>query len=337
MSDQKHSENPIVQEGIVDLNKVSIADILRKYEGQRRVYPRASQVRREPNPPLNTDYIRRKWLDVPYAEEHLSALMDIYLPNYGEGPFPVILFAHGGGYAFGDKGDYETYPPLEGLKRGYAVCAINYSLSGEAIFPTQIQEGKAALRFIRANAERYHFDTSCVIAWGMSAGANLAAMLATTGHKHYPELEDYAMEYPNQPCHVDACMIWFCPTAFAESQRQFDKIGIDNLEDYKSDDYVISWYYGIPVTEAPDLVALSNPETYISAETPPFVIQHGKQDPVVPYVHSVNFAKRLEDIIGADKVRLTLFDDYTHADRRFETMHNCSIVLDQLDEVLGRS
>jgi|GEM_PF-4892350 len=53
--------------------------------------------------------------------------MDIYLPNDGEGPFPMILFARGGGYFTGDKGDDETYPPIEGLKRGYAVCAINYT------------------------------------------------------------------------------------------------------------------------------------------------------------------------------------------------------------------
>ena len=87
--------------------------------------------------------------------------MDIYLPNDGDGPIPVILFAHGGGSFTGRKDDYETYPPLEGLKRGYAVCAIDYTLSGEALFPRQIQEGKAALRFIRANAAQYHLDPSC--------------------------------------------------------------------------------------------------------------------------------------------------------------------------------
>src|SRR5512142_1788041 len=134
--------------------------ILEDYAVKRRIYP---TVRRPGNPPLNTGYIRRKWLNVPYAEGCPRAVMDIYLPNHGDGPFPIILFAHGGGYAFGDKNDYETYPPLEGLKRGYAVCAINYTLSGEAFFPRQIQEGKAALRFVRANAAEYNLDASCVI------------------------------------------------------------------------------------------------------------------------------------------------------------------------------
>jgi hypothetical protein len=56
----------------------------------------------------------------------------------------------------------------------------------------------------------------------------------------------------------------------------------------------------------------------------------------VPYQQAVRLAEKLSAVIGPDKVRLTLFDDYVHADRRFETMHNCSIVLDQLEELLGR-
>jgi acetyl esterase/lipase len=262
--------------------------------------------------------------------------MDIYLPNDGDGPFPVILFAHGGGYFTGDKGDYETYPPLEGLKRGYAVCAINYTLSAEALFPRQIQEGKAALRFMRANAKQYSLDTSCIIAWGMSAGANLVAMLATTGYKHFPELEDYAMGYADQPCNVDAAMIWFCPTYFPDTQRLIEAAGVKPLHVSHGDDYVIAWYFGLPVEDAPDLCEAANPETYISAQTPPFVIQHGKLDGIVPYLQSVQFADKLTKTIGADKVKLTLFNDYMHADRRFETMHNCSLVLDQLEELLQR-
>jgi acetyl esterase/lipase len=323
-----------VTEGVLDLNAVSIADVLARYEGRRKVYAQA--VRRPPNPPLNHGYIRRKWLDVPYALGCPAAVMDIYLPNDGEGPFPVILFAHGGGYFTGDKGDYETYPPLEGLKRGYAVCAINYTLSGQALFPRQIQEGKAALRFIRAHAGQYNLDTTCIIAWGMSAGANLVAMLATTGRPRVPELEDLGMGWADQPCHVDACMVWFCPTAFGETRRQLAESGIQTPMATQGDGYVISWYYGLPVEDAPDLAALSNPETFITAATPPFVIQHGKLDPVVPYQQGAHLAARLGAAIGEDKVRLTLFDDYTHADRRFETMHNCSIVLDQLEELLGR-
>ena len=308
--------------------------ILDDYAGRRRVFPTP---KRPGNPPLNPAYIQRKWLNVPYANGCPRALMDIYLPNAGAGPFPVILFAHGGGYAFGDKGDYETYPPLEGLKRGYAVCAINYTLSGEAYFPRQIQEGKAALRFIRANAAKYNLDTACVIAWGMSAGANLAAMLATTGHQHYAELEDMAMGNADQPQHVDACMIWFCPTNVLESDALLGELGITASVQHRGPTSVWTSYFGVLIDDVPPaLAALTNPETYVGPQTPPFVIQHGKRDAVVPYTQSVRLAEKLVAAIGEDKVRLTLFDDYVHADRRFETMHNCSLVLDQLEALLHR-
>ncbi len=308
--------------------------VLAKYEGKRHLFP---TLKRPGNPPLNTRYIRRKWLDVPYAAGCPRAVMDIYLPNGGEGPFPVILFAHGGGFFTGDKGDYETYPPLEGLKRGYAVCAINYTLSGEALFPRQIQEGKAALRFIRANASRYNLDTSCIIAWGMSAGASLVAMLATTGHDRFPELEDLAMGNPDQPHTVDACMVWFCPTSLSPL-ADFAASDVESAHGHEGPDAVMSWYFGMDLETVPsELLDLANPETYVSPSAPPFVIQHGKPDRIVPYIQSVRLAEKLRGAIGEDKVRLTIFEDYVHADRRFETMHNCSIVLDQLEELLGRS
>jgi acetyl esterase/lipase len=306
--------------------------ILATYEGKRRLYP---TIARPDNPPLNTRYIRRKWLDVPYADGCPRALMDIYLPNDGAGPFPVILFAHGGGYFFGDKGNYETYPPLEGLKRGYAVCAINYTLSGEALFPRQIQEGKAALRFIRANAATYNLDASCIIAWGMSAGANLVAMLATTGHERFPELEDLSMGNPDQPHNVDACMIWFCPTELAPL-ADFALADVEPAIAFAGPESVWTWYFGMNLEDVPsELLAMANPETHVSAAAPPFVIQHARPDQIVPYVQSIRLADKLKAAIGENKVRLTIFDDYVHADRRFETMHNCSIVLDQLEELPG--
>jgi acetyl esterase/lipase len=170
----------------------------------------------------------------------------------------------------------------------------------------------------------------------MSAGANLVAMLAVTGHATFPELEDPAMGNADQPVHVDACMVWFCPTTFGSVAQQLAESGLSTGMVTSGEGYVLSWYMGIPVEQAPDLAALSNPETYITPAAPPFVIQHGRQDVVVPYQQGVRLAQRLEEAIGPERVRLTLFDDYTHADRRFETMHNCSIVLDQLEALLER-
>ena len=69
---------------------------------------------------------------------------------------------------------------LEGLKRGFAVVCMNYRLSDEAQFPKQIYDCKAAVRYLRANAEKYHLDVDRIAAWGASAGAHLAALLGTS-------------------------------------------------------------------------------------------------------------------------------------------------------------
>jgi acetyl esterase/lipase len=102
-------------------------------------------------PPLaNTDHIKRKFLDIPYAPLSPSQRLDIYLPNEGDGPFPVIVAIHGGAFMGCDKADMQVLPMLEGLKRGYAVVSINYRMSGEAKFPALVQDAKAAVRWVRA-------------------------------------------------------------------------------------------------------------------------------------------------------------------------------------------
>jgi len=76
--------------------------------------------------------IKQKWLDVPYANLSPSEKRDIYLPNEGAGPFPVILAVHGGRFETGDKADAQLCPMLQGLNRSYAVVSVNYWLSSEA-------------------------------------------------------------------------------------------------------------------------------------------------------------------------------------------------------------
>ena len=111
-----------------------------------------------------------------------------------------------------DKSDMQVMPMLEGLKRGYAVVAVNYRLSWEAKFPALVQDVKAAVRWIRANASRYELDPQRIAAWGGSAGGYLASMLGTSAG--IPELEDLSLGNPEQPCNVQAVVAWYGPTDF---------------------------------------------------------------------------------------------------------------------------
>jgi len=103
---------------------------------------------------VDTSTIKQKWIDVAYADKSAAQKLDVYLPNDGTGPFPVIIAIHGGAFKSGDKSGELGYLQ-EALTRGYAVVSVNYRLSGEGIFPAQINDVKAAIRFVKANASKY--------------------------------------------------------------------------------------------------------------------------------------------------------------------------------------
>jgi len=112
---------------------------------------------------------------------------------------------------------------LEGLKRGYAVVAINYRLSGEARFPALVHDAKAAVRWIRANAQRYHFDPDRIAAWGGSAGGYWPRCWEPPRGS---ELEDLSLGNPDRPSHVQAVVAWFGPTDFLAMDEQLADSGL---------------------------------------------------------------------------------------------------------------
>ncbi len=278
-----------------------------------------------------TDHIKRKILDLPYANQSPAQKLDLYFPDDIPGPFPVIVSIHGGAFMGCDKSDMQVMPMLEGLKRGYAVVAVNYRLSWEAKFPALVQDVKAAVRWIRANASLYELDSQRIAAWGGSAGGYLASMLGTSNG--ISELEDLNMGNSEQPCNVQAVVSWFGPTDFLKMDEQLAESGLTPSEDqlHNGVNSPESLLLGQKITEIPERVSAANPETYIRPGAPPFFLQHGTRDPVVPVQQSINFAAKLSKILGENQVRLDLIQDAEHADPRFEIPENVNKVLDFLD------
>ncbi len=285
-------------------------------------------------PIANTDYIKRKWLDIPYASISPTQKLDIYLPEEGEGPFPVIMSVHGGAFMGGDKGDIQVVPMLAGLKRGYAVVSINYRLSGEAIFPANIQDVKAGIRWIRANAQKYKLDRDKIAAWGGSAGANLSSLAGTSAG--IKEFENPELGNIEQSSALKAVVAWFGPTNFLRMDEQLAETGLEPLDEYKHSgaDSPESLVLGKKITKIPELVMAANPETYITPYMPPFYLQHGTKDSIVPALQSVYFAFKIEKIAGKEKVVLELLDGAEHADKAFETAENINKVLNFLDKYM---
>ena len=277
-------------------------------------------------PPANTQGTTRMWLDVPYALESSSQKLDIYLPKQGEGPFPVLLAIHGGGFSSGDKGTMEVDGQMTGLNRGYAVVSINYRLSGEAKFPAALLDVKAAVRFLRAHAKEYKLDGSHIAAWGDSAGANLASLAGTTaGH---PELEDLTQGNAQESSRVQAVVAWFPPVDYLQEDAQFRASGVTPYAWADQPDSYIAQYMGAPIRQIEGLLRFTNPESYISKDTVPFCIENGGKDNIVPPEQGQLFAQKLQAVLGAERVVYIRLPEAGHHVKDFMGQEN-------LDKVFG--
>ena len=205
--------------------------------------------------------------DLTYAQAgEYDLRLDLYLPDDVPKPYPLVVWVHGGAFRLGDKANPIALP-LVG--RGYAVASINYRLSQEAIFPAQIHDCKAAVRWLRAHADDYRFDGEHVGAWGDSAGGHLVAMLGTAGDA--AELEG-DLGNLDQSSRVQAVCDWYGPSDFL---RMND---VPGTMDHDAPDSPESELIGAPIQENPDLATRANPITYITPDVPPFLIMHGDQD-----------------------------------------------------------
>lgn len=202
-------------------------------------------------------------------------LLDLCLPAKRSAPVPVIVWIHGGGWRAGSKNAGSRARGM--LARGYAVVDVGYRLSGEAIFPAQVEDCKAAVRWVRANAAKYGFDPDRIGAWGSSAGGHLVAFLGTAGDVREFDTEPNA-QYSSR---VQAVCDWFGPTDFLQMDKH-SLPGSRLIHDAPTSPE--SLLVGGPIQEEPykSLASKANPITYVTKDDPPFLIMHGDKDMLVP-------------------------------------------------------
>jgi acetyl esterase/lipase len=276
--------------------------------------------------------------DLPYESGTNPQVLDLYVPTTGSGPFPVVINIHGGGFKLGDKGMLSEKTGKALLNAGYAVASINYRLSGEAKFPAAVQDVKAAVRFLRANAAKYNLNPDKIAVFGQSAGGNLAAMAGVTGD--IADYDDASLGNSAVSSKVQAVIDWFGPTDFLQMDAQAKAQGCsaDNQTHNDASSFE-SAYIGAAIQTVPDQVKKSNPITYISKNTPPFLIQKGDQDCTVP----VENTKMLADALSAAKldVQFTLLKNVGHGDDMgattpvFESEANIKTMIDFLNAKLN--
>lgn len=234
--------------------------------------------------------------DIEYANlvGYRPLLLDLYRPASTGPARPLVIYIHGGGWSRGDartSGPMANFPGvLTSLAaRGFVVASINYRLSGEALFPAQIQDVKAAIRFLRANAARFGIDPARVVLWGGSAGGHLAALAATTcGLTAFDPLPStgrlarsaaQAATIPDVSDCVQAVVVWYglfdlAPMVVSASANPIGLLGCE------------------PETcEA--AAKQASPVTYVTESSPPMLLIHGLADTEVPPDQSKLMAARL--------------------------------------------
>ena len=214
---------------------------------------------------------------------HERQRLDLFLPAKGTN-LPLIINIHGGAFRAGTKADGV---PLPYLAQGYAVASIGYRLSQHAVFPAQIEDCKAAVRWLRANAAKYGLDPYRFAAWGSSAGGHLAAMLGTAGDvKEFEVGEDLSVS-----SRVQAVVDYFGPTDFL--QMDAHRLPAGMIHDPA--DSPESQLVGGAIQANKAKTRRANPVTYVTKDDPPFLIVHGDSDPLVPHHQSELLAAALQE------------------------------------------
>ncbi|MBX9667372.1 MAG: alpha/beta hydrolase [Candidatus Obscuribacterales bacterium] len=224
--------------------------------------------------------------DISYVDDGSQLhKLDLYLPRTTSARrFPLVVFIHGGGWTGGDKKDS---PCFDIANHGFAAASINYRLGPKAVFPAQIHDCKAAIRWLRAHANEYNYNAEKIGVIGCSAGGNLAALLGTTSKD--PKMEG-DLGNSNQSSSVQAVSDWCGPTDLKSMSQEVMQPRFRRVQP----EQFIRDFLGGTVEEVPDLAYQASPINFVTKDAPPFIVIHSIEDPIVPFEQSNEFVKKLK-------------------------------------------
>lgn len=283
---------------------------------------------------------------IQYAMESPAEYLDIYVPDAQEKP-PLLILVHGGAFIYDDSQSRPAKLMYQYMRaNGYAVATVNYRLAQEARFPAAVCDVKAAVRYLRANAEQYGYDAERFAIWGESAGGYLACMAAFTEDEIY---SDVAFVGENQAKPVSgglsAVVDFYGVLDFDKSISDFALSGVPRwlprligMADLDSDKSIVTKFLGgnIETYTQEQRNALS--PTYFAKNLKDkrlqVYIQHGSVDITVPKTQSERLYETLKSALGDEKVTYCEMKNLKHGDDRFYTPKNLKLVKEFLDKAI---
>jgi acetyl esterase/lipase len=216
--------------------------------------------------------------------------LDLHLPGSG-GPAPVVVFLHGGGWRLGSRHSAgPAFPAATGFTpvaaAGIAVASVDYRLSGEATWPAQLHDAKAAVRWLRSRADELGIDPDRIAVWGESAGGHLAELVALTGDG----VVEGEVGVTGPSSAVSALVAWYAPSDLRALPAD---LGTDPHDPTTREAHLL----GGPAVALPDVAAQASPITHV-APAPAALLLHGQDDTLIPAVQSERLAAALWDAGG---------------------------------------
>lgn len=229
-----------------------------------------------PVPPMPATVIHEA--DVEYSNVGQRIAMDIVRPKNATGALPAVLLVHGGGFRRGHRNSYLPVA-IRLAERGYVAATTSYRLAPRHQFPAAVEDVKAAVRFLRANATKYGIDPEHIGAMGGSAGGHLVLMLGLTGG-----VKDFDGTGPNRDhsARVQCVVNYYGPTDFTQSYSK----SVDAAE-------VLPLWLGGDLDHNRPIHQRASPLNWVTPDAAPILSIHGTKDNYVAYEHSLWLTERL--------------------------------------------
>lgn len=286
---------------------------------------------------------KHHWLDLRYADDDPRQALDLWLPDEGEGPFPLIVFVHGGGWVSGDKRENTMPGVFKFPSQGYAVACVEYRLVPDVRWPEPLEDVRAAIRFLRAHALEYNLKADKIAIMGNSAGGHLSCMVSALAGR--PMLNGRRYGNLDQSDAVQCLISVYSPTDLYQcdlcdrSTAEDQAIATGGLATRGDNGEKGMWrpqnqLVGASCFGNPALAAAASPISYVTADFPKALFMHGIQDHVVPYGQSVGMARMVNEKCGEGRAVLELFSDADHGDPSMKTNEVVDRIIDFIDEVL---